>query len=237
MKKYDYVMFEREITSGNHISYHFAYKNRFSTISDPRSTLYPLEKHLEDSIKVNLFGYTMGITPQNTTWKEDPVFHIGGLGQELDPMLKDYFHIVPKFPVFYFTKSLKSVLLVSPHKCGFHWDSLLDLRHPQEDHALAIANCFYDEANDIIFACHFDEKGNVIGDEINIEIMPQYNMWDIVKQKLIYHFFIDPLKVAVYDNMFQYYRPEQFHWHFKVKLRSDGTTIKFYRTLPHNPYL
>ena len=237
-RKYEFVMFEREISDGHHISYHFVYKN-FSPISPAKSKLIHLEKYLSDVIDLNLSEYQNMITPQNTVWDEDPVFHICSKRGELEDKVKKYFHIASEFPVYYFSKEIKNAVNASPYKCGYNFYTLKSIGGCKTEQALDVASIFQDEADGIIFASYFDQHGNSIGDEINIEIIPRYdqNAWVNIKYKLINMFNIKSEKIAVYDNMFQNYQASDFHWHLKVKLRNDGTTIKFYRTLNRNPYL
>lgn len=237
-QKYEFVMFEREISDGHHISYHFVYKN-FLPISPLKSKLIGLETELYNVIDLDLSRYQNAITPQNTVWNGEPVFHIGSRGEQLEDKVKEYFHIASKFPVYYFSKEIKDAVNVSPYKCGYDSHTLESIGHSRIEQALDVASIFENQASGIIFASYFDEHGNSVGDEINIEIMPEYDVsvWHNVKYKLVTIFGVKPEKIAVYDNMFQNYQATDFHWHFKVKLRHDGTTIKFYRTLNCNPYL
>ena len=39
------------------------------------------------------------------------------------------------------------------------------------------------------------------------------------------------------DRLFDNYSLDKFHFHFKINYSENDTIVKFYHTLPHNPYI
>ena len=64
-------MFEKEITSGNHVSYHFCV-DKFDDNFHPKSRQHNIEKQLR-YVDIDLSPYELGITSSNTTSDGDYV--------------------------------------------------------------------------------------------------------------------------------------------------------------------
>lgn len=239
-----YKMFEKELTEGNHVSYHFMYKY-FDTISPENSKLYQYEKQLKETVTkhFDLTGFQNALTTPNTTLKEDACFHVGLHRKFIDDKVRDFFHIKSSFPMIYFTKKVKEATRQSPYKCGYTYDVLKQLNHPLEKQAIDLLNLFKEETSQSIFATHFMANGDLNGNEINFEIIPHYTKQNYfaLKNKLIKNFKVKKEVLELYDKKFATYKKTDFHYHVKIKINSEGkTVVKFYRTYPswrNNPYL
>lgn len=233
-------MFEKEVTRGNHVSYHFIYPY-FDTLSPENSKLYQYEKQLKESVTqhFDLLGFQNALTTPNTTLKEDACFHIGSYRKIIDKETRDFFHIKSDFPMVYFTKKVNDATKNSSYKCGYGYDVLKTLKHPLEEDILKIKDLFKEETSQSIFASHFMSNGKIVENEMNFEIIPHYTKENFfaLKNKLIENFDVRKEVLDLYDKKFVNYKGRDFHYHVKLKLKSSGTTIKFYRTFPINPYL
>jgi len=237
---YIYKMFEKELTKGNHVSYHFIY-DYFETLSPKNSKLYQYEKQLKDIVTKNfdLQGFQNAITTPNTTLKEDAHFHVGLYKRFIDDEVKDFFHIKSDFPVVYFTKKINDAVKESSYKCGYSYSVLKELNHPLEEEVTKLMKLFEEETSQSIFASHFKEDGDINDNEMNFEIIPHYNKQTFfsIKQKLLKNFDVREEILNSYDKKFANYKKEDFHYHVKIKLKKSETTVKFYRTFPINPYV
>ena len=235
-----YKMFEKELTHGNHVSYHFFY-NYFDTISPKNSKLYQYEKQLKETVTnyFDLVGFQNTITSPNTTLRDDASFNVAMYTRFIDDETKKFFHINSKFPITYFAKKVNDSIKPSPYKCGYVYETLKYLKHPLEDKIIEFMDFFKEETSHPIFASHFDENGESIEDEMNLEIMPHYTRENFLslKKKLIENFDVKKEVLDLYDKKLLNYKETDFHYHLKIKLKSNKTIIKFYRTYPINPYL
>ena len=113
-----YKMFEKEITSGNHVSYHFCV-DKFADNFHPKSRQHDIEKQLR-YVHIDLSPYELGITSSNTTSDGDYI-HVSYLRRLNNGFMRqevlDYFNIKADFPVLYFTRK---VPFESNYKCGFY---------------------------------------------------------------------------------------------------------------------
>jgi len=237
---YTYKMFEKEVTKGTHVSYHFIYPY-FDTISPINSKLYQYEKQLKETVTkhFDLVGFQNALTTPNTTLNEDACFHIGMHKKFIDEDTRKFFHIKSSFPIVYFTKKVKDATKRSPYKCGYTYEVLKQLKHPLEEKIAEWMSLFKDETSQPIFASHFTEDGRIVDNEMNFEIIPHYTKENYfsIKNKLIENFDVRREVLDLYDRKFTNYKGTDFHYHVKLKLKQSGTTIKFYRTFPINPYL
>lgn len=237
--KYSYYMFEKELTYGNHVSYHFIY-DYFDTISSPKSKLYQYEKFLKENIsrKIDLNGFQNAITTPNTTLNED-AFHIGSDKKLIDDNIKSFFKINCNFPVIYFTKKISNAEKISPYKCGYTVNVLSKLNNNFKDCAFSMRELFKSDAKQFIFASHFNEDGIENQEELNVEIVPHYSKENFleIQKKLLDNFEIKKEILSLYEKKFKNYKRENFHYHIKIKFTKKGTIVKFYRTYPKNPYV
>lgn len=237
---YTYKMFEKELTKGRHVSYHFIYPY-FDTLSPKNSKLYQYEKELKETVTqhFDLVGFQNALTTPNTTLKEDACFHVGMHKKFIDDETRKFFHIKSDFPMVYFTKKIKNAAKRSPYKCGYTYEVLKKIKHPLEDKAVELMDLFSEETSQPIFASHFMENGKIVEDEMNFEIIPHYTKENYfsIKNKLIKNFDVREEVLNLYDKKFANYKGTDFHYHVKIKLKPSGTTVKFYRTFPINPYL
>ena len=102
----NYKMFEREITSGNHRSYHVCVE-KFGNNFNPKSKFYPIDQALSE-VKGDFSNYECNITLENHT-SPNNYFHISYLAKNLYPPyiqknILDAFNIKVDFPVIYFTR-------------------------------------------------------------------------------------------------------------------------------------
>jgi hypothetical protein len=236
---YSYYIFEKELTSGNHVSYHFVY-DYFRPLSPVNSKVYPYEKFLFENVssKIDLNGFQNALTVPNTT-SDGAYLHIGMHKKSIGSEVKDLFHIKVDFPIIYFTKPLDDLFKKSRHKCGYYSTQLKNLNHKFEDQSLELMNEFRDETQYFILASYFGENGEVLHDEMNVEILPKYskNNYYQLKDKLLKRYNLKKDIFDLYDKKFETYERSDFHYHVKIKLNDSKTTVKFYRTYPHNPYI
>ena len=88
-------MFEKEITSGNHVSYHFCV-DKFADNFHPKSRQHDIEKQLR-YVHIDLSPYELGITSSNTTSDGDYI-HVSYLRRLNNGFMRqevlDYFNEV-----------------------------------------------------------------------------------------------------------------------------------------------
>lgn len=233
-------MFEKEITKGNHVSYHFIYPY-FDTISPKNSKLYQYEKQLKETVTnyFDLNGFQNALTTPNTTLKEDACFHIGMHKKFIGDEVRKFFKIKSNFPTVYFTKKIKDATKESSYKCGYTLEVLKTLNHPLENDSIELMKLFEAETSQAIFASHFNPNGEIVENEMNFEIIPHYTKENYfsIKNKLIENFNVRKEILDLYDKKFANYKGTDFHYHVKIKLKPTETSVKFYRTFPINPYL
>lgn len=230
-------MFEKEITSGNHVSYHFCV-DKFEDNFHPKSRQHLIEKQMR-YVDIDLSPYELGITTSNTTSDGDYI-HVSYLRRLNNGFMKDevlrYFDINVDFPVLYFTRK---VPFESEYKCGFYLGAYQKFGSDLFDDTVVVIQKFKDKFKDVFLAGDFTKDGKFIDDSINIEIFPFQNnsIYHEIKQILIKDFNVVEEKVALYDKMMDRFSPDQFHFHIKIKLyKKKDTVVKFYRTYPNNPF-
>lgn len=229
-------MFEKEITSGNHVSYHFCV-DKFAENFHPKSKQHLIEEQLS-YVDIDLSLYELGITSSNTTSDGDYI-HVSYLRRLNNGFMKqdvlDYFNIKADFPVLYFTRK---VPFESNYKCGFYLGAYKEFNSRFFDETVTVIQKFKNLFRDVFLAGDFTSDGEFIDDSINIEIFPHQSKENylVIKQLLIDHFDVVEEKISLYDKMFSNFKPNQFHYHIKIKLKDTGNIVKFYRTYPNNPF-
>jgi len=232
-----YKMFEKEITEGNHVSYHFCV-DKFGNNFHPKSKHSIVEKSLS-YIDIDLSKYECNITTSNTTSFGD-YFHISYLKRRPDQFLSEevlkYFNISTKFPVLYFTRKLP---FEDNYKCGFYLNVYKTFKSKFFKDTIKTLKHFSGLYHDVFFAGDFDINGNFIDKSINIEIFPLQTKDNFYKIKniLLNNFDVVESKLNLYDNKFSNYTEDNFFFHIKIKLSDQKPIVKFYRTYPHNPYI
>ena len=234
-----YKMFEREITKGNHRSYHVCV-DKFGGNFHPNSKHYPIDEALSD-IDLDYSSYECNITVANHTSPGD-YFHISYLMKDrklryLQRDVLDAFNVPVRFNVLYFTRKYP---FEDGFKCGFDLVTYRSFKSKLFNKSMDLIKKFNGNYNAIIFAGDFTKDGEFIDDSINVEIIP-YQTKDIfysTKNILLDNFDIDIDKINLYDRMFKDYTIENFSWHTKVKFFENGdSVVKFYRTYPKNPFI
>lgn len=234
-----YKMFEKEITKGNHVSYHFCV-DTFGDNFHPKSKHYPIDQALAKIASgTNLEHYEINMTTENTT-SEGNYFHISYLmkNRQVIYLQKDVlktFDIPVDFNVIYFTRAFP---YVDGFKCGFDYNVYRSLGSRFHDDVVSIVKKFEQQYNAVIFAGDFTKDGEFIDDSINIEIIPYQHrkIYRLVKKVLLENYDVE--KIHLYDKKFETYNTDDFAWHIKIKLYKDKEpVVKFYRTYPGNPYL
>ena len=237
-----YKMFEREITKGNHRSYHVCVNN-FGNNFSPKSKHYPIDQALSE-VKEDFTDYECNITIENHT-SPNNYFHISYLAKNIQlPYVQrnvlDAFDINVNFPVIYFTRQYP---YTDNYKVGFDHHTYQKFNSKFYNQVMDIILKFNNKLNGInaiILAGDFDREGNFIDNSINIEIIPYQNQdnYYTVKDILLNDYPVVLEKIEKYDRMFVDYTIHKFCWHTKIKLFNDDEPIvKFYRTYPHNPFL
>ena len=238
----NYKMFEREITSGNHRSYHVCVE-KFGNNFNSRSKFYHIDQALS-KVKEDLSNYECNITLANHTSSND-YFHISYLAKKLYPPyvqknVLDAFNINVNFPVIYFTRQYP---FVDNFKVGFDQYTYQKFNSKFYRNVIEIIERFVSSLNGvnaIILAGDFDKDGNFIDESINVEVIPYQNQENYykVKEILINDYPVVVEKIERYDRMFVDYTIYKFCWHIKIKLfDTKEPIVKFYRTYPHNPFL
>lgn len=230
-------MFEKEITKGNHVSYHFCV-DKFGNNFKPNSKLRIIENQLSH-INLDLSTYECNITSSNTTSLGD-YFHISylfkGPDQYIDEDTLKFFSINANFPVLYFTRKIP---YEDGFKCGFYLNTYKKFKSKFFYEVIQTIKLFKNLYYDVWIAGNFDKDGNFIDDSINVEIVPiqtEENFY-LIKDILLKNYDIDENKINLYDKKFLYYNQTKFHFHVKIKYIGDKHIIKFYRTYPNNPYI
>lgn len=230
-------MFEKEITFGNHVSYHFCV-DKFGKNFHPKSKQHLIEKEL-CNIDVDLSKYECNITTENTT-SDGNYFHISYLRRKhcvgLDKNILKFFNIDVDFPVVYFTRK---VPIEDNFKCGFYLSTYKSFNSKFLNKTLKTIEHFSGLYDDFFLAGDFDKNGNFIDESINIEIIPIQSKENYYRLKniLLDNFKIDEKKLNLYDKKFLNYTPKSFSFHIKIKFTTTDTIVKFYRSYPNNPFL
>ena len=235
-------MFEREITEGDHRSYHVCVE-KFGNNFNPKSKFYPIDQALSE-VKEDFSNYECNITLENHT-SPNNYFHISYLAKRLYPPyiqknVLDAFNIKVDFPVIYFTRQYP---YTDTFKVGFDQYTYQKLNSKFYEKAITLIDKFVSKLNGlnaIILAGDFTKEGNFIDNSINVEIIPYQNKenYFLVKDILIKNYGVVEDKISRYDKMFVNYKIFDFCWHTKIKLYDDRKpVVKFYRTYPHNPFI
>ena len=233
-----YKMFEREITKGNHRSYHVCV-DKFGGNFHPNSKHYPIDESLSE-IDLDYSTYECNITVANHTSPGD-YFHVSYLMKDkghkpyIQRDVLDAFNIPVDFNVIYFTRAFP---YVDGFKCGFDLNTYKSFNSIFFDDVVSIVQKFEKQYNAVIFAGDFTKDGEFIDDSINIEIIPYQHRqtYQLVKKVLLDNYDVE--KIHFYDRMFESYNTKDFAWHTKIKLYKDKEpVVKFYRTYPKNPYI
>jgi len=231
-----YKLFEKEITSGNHVSYHFCvdeFKNHFY----PKSKQHAIEKELSN-IDIDLSKYECNITTSNTTSSGD-YFHISYLRKSPYEFLSEevlkYFNINVDFPVLYFTRKIP---FEQNFKCGFYLKTFKNFKSKFFDEVIEIISLFNGLYYDVYLAGDFTSDGGFIDKSINIEIFPIQSTKNFykIKEILLENFDVEKKKLDLYDKKFVDYAVNKFFFYIKIKITEDGKIVKFYRTYPNNPF-
>ena len=237
-----YKMFEREITSGDHRSYHVCVE-KFGNNFNVKSKFYPIDQALSE-VKEDFSNYECNITLENHT-SPNNYFHLSYLAKRLYPPyiqknILDAFNIKVNFPVIYFTRQYP---YTDTFKVGFDQYTYQKFDSKFYEKVIKIIDKFVSQLNGlnaIILAGDFTKDGKFIDDSINVEIIPYQNKdnYFFVKDILIKNYGVVEDKISRYDKMFVNYKIFDFCWHTKIKLYDDmKPVVKFYRTYPHNPFI
>ena len=213
-----YEMAEREITQGG-VYQHHTCVDKF------------------DDYDIDLYDYELNITPKNETSPHDYI-HVSCLRRTVDDYVRksvrDYFNINVDFPVIYFTRKIP---FTPEFKCGFYLNTYKKFNSVYFKKTLSTIKLLKRLYYDIILAGDFTGDGRFIDDSINIEVMPVQSKETYFKIRDILwdNFEIDNFDFS--DRLFDNYSLDKFHFHFKIKYSENDTIVKFYHTLPHNPYI
>jgi hypothetical protein len=239
-----YYIFEKDLTS-KHVSYHYGFSksekihfNKKSKIKTSYDYVYNFLNELE---KNNIFcDFNMVITPQNTFINTSYFHFLKGPNDKCDYKdINKIFGLNTEHEYIYFTKIIDDLGKFSKFKCGFSSNQFNDIDHQMKNFVLSFLEDFnlkelgLDE-NLIVYSFDFDENGNIIHDNINIEISYQNSFESFlkIKQKLI-HFF-DNINKDVFDQYENSFKKLQIS-HFKIKFyKNNVPTIKLYRTYNRN---
>ena len=208
-----YKMFEREITKGNHQSYHVCV-DKFNDYD------------------IDLLDYECNITLPND------YIHVSCLKRKIDDYVRqsvlDYFNIDVNFPVIYFTRKIP---FTTEFKCGFYLNTYKKFKSKYLKQTLSTMKLFRGLYNDIFLAGDFTSDGRFIDESINIEIMPiqSREVYFKIRDLLLDNFEIDNFDSC--DGLFTDYKVDKFHFHVKIKYSSFDTIVKFYNTYPINPFI
>jgi hypothetical protein len=245
-----YYMFERDLTS-NQVSYHFCFKTWENFQLSGSGKLKKCEERIFNIFeKSNLLAqlnnstFHKAITPENEFIKS-PYFHMSMHGGSDEDYLQinDKFFIKCDYKYNYFTKLIKNLDHCTEFKCGFRKDEFKKINHDLKTKAYEISKLFDDHSADVLFAFDFTSNGDVINDNINIEILPKYSTDTFISCKnIIQHNFAEVNKNMLnnYDKIFTSYYAQKFHFHIKIKIyKNQSPTVKIYRTYNsiQNPYM
>lgn len=242
-----YYLFERDLTS-KHVSYHFCFKewDHFKScgkIKESQDQILNIFEEKDLIYVLNDSKFHKAITPQNN-FIEDSYFHITLYGAD-DTTYEDInqkFHIKTNYKYNYFTKKIKELDKSTNFKCGFTIDEFKKISHDLKNESYDITRLFKKEFSNVIYAFDFSKCGNIIHDNINIEIIPRYSKLsffqcvDIIKNNFSN---VNSNFFEKYISLFDNYNPTKFHFHLKIKLYKDQEpVIKFYRSYGSlNPYI
>lgn len=243
-----YYLFERDLTS-SHVSYHYCFLkyenvqfNNKSKIQEDYKYLYNILSNNLKDIKT-LPSFHKAITPQNK-FIESSYFHlsVNAINEQEYKLINKTFGLNTNYKYSYFTKLISDIGKETSFKCGFLLNEFSKINHKMKEEALDLAKSVGGSNYNILYAFDFDSAGNVIEDNINVEILPNYSKETFVSIKNVLYKKFSHMNVEYlekYEKMFDGYTPSKFHFHFKVKLYADNKpTIKFYRTYNStNPYI
>jgi len=243
-----YYLFERDLTS-NHVSYHYCFLDYQKVSFHPKSKIQKDYDYIYDILTNKLDGvkgmrtFHKAITPCNKFIKS-PYFHLSlnGVSEQKYQLINDTFGLNTKYQYSYFTKLMSDIGKKTDFKCGFLLGEFNKIDHKMKSDALELAGLLGGGAYNVLYAFDFDKNGNVIHDNINVELLPNYTTENFlhVKTALKECFpHINKKLFDKYETMFEEYIPTKFHFHFKVKLyKNQKPTVKFYRTYNStNPYI
>jgi len=244
-----YYLFEKDLTSC-HVSYHFCFKQWENFKIKNSGKIRKSQEELFDIFsKENLLNllnnsnFHKAITPENK-FIEEPYFHMSLFGgnEEDFKQINEKFFISTNYKYNYFTKPIKSLNYPTEFKCGFRLEEFRKITHDLKSEAYQITKLFKNDLTDVIFAFDFTSKGDIINENINIEILPKYSVDNFMSCKniLLDNFYgVDKSTLNKYDRIFISYYPEKFHFHIKIKIyKNKKSTVKIYRTYnSKNPYL
>jgi len=242
-----YYLFEKDLTS-NHVSYHYCFLTGERKIFPEKSKIKSNYQYVNDIFEnylndvTNFSSFHKAITPQNK-FIDVPYFHLSLNASDKDfKIINDCFKINTPYRYCYFTKKIPNLLDSVDFKCGFTSDQFLKIDHKMKSEAIELSKKFFGHYTNVLYAFDFDKNGNILDDNINIELLPIYciDSFNSIKNILLDIYpYIDKTSLTKYEKHFLNYSAEKFHFHFKIKLFVNGKeTIKFYRTYnSSNPYL
>lgn len=242
-----YYLFERDLTS-NHVSYHFCFKrwenfNLNGKLHEHKKNIFNIFERNELFDILENSKYHKSITPENK-FISSPYFHMTLSSDNLVDYqrVNQKFHIKTNFKYNYFTKLISDLEYPTNFKCGFPLEEYKMISHNLKQESFQITSLFKNYIQNLIYAFDFTSEGDIIQDNINVEIVPKYskNSFLVCKEIIKNNFNnIDSSFLNKYDLMFENYDPYKFHFHLKFKLyKSQKPTIKFYRSYnSKNPYL
>lgn len=243
-----YYLFERDLTS-DHVSYHYCFLD-YQKVSFPSKSKIQKDYDYIYNILTNdlndingIRTFHKAITPQNK-FIESPYFHlsVNGINEQEYQSINNAFGLNTKHRYSYFTKSMSDIGKRTGFKCGFLLGEFNNIDHDMKQDAFVLAKTLGGGTYNVLYAFDFDENGNVIHDNINVELLPNYSTETFLNTKEILTECFTGINKTVFDKyecMFDGYYPSKFHFHFKVKLYKDQKpTVKFYRTYnSKNPYI
>lgn len=243
-----YYLFERDLTS-DHVSYHYCFLNYEKVEFKDKSRIKKDYEYLYTILTTDLKDikslpfFHKAITPENKSI-ESPYFHlsVNAIGEQEYQLINRTFGLNTSYKYSYFTKLISDIGKKTPFKCGFLLNEFNSIKHEMKEEALDLAKSVGGSNYNVLYAFDFDADGNVIEDNINIEILPNYsketfvNIKNVLQSKFPH---INQHYLEKYEKMFDGYVPTKFHFHFKVKLyKNQKPTVKFYRTYNStNPYI
>lgn len=242
-----YYLFERDLTS-NHVSYHFCFKswenfNTFGKIKKAQEKINNIFSEENIFYVLNDPRFHKAITPENK-FISDPYFHVTLYGAEdnIYREVNNSFFINTQYKYNYFTKLISNLNKPTNFKCGFTIDEFKKIPHDLKSKSYEITKLFKNEFLDVIYAFDFSPSGEIIHENLNIEIIPKYSRinfkrWVSILKNNFSN--INSNFFEKYDRLFEHYNPYKFHFHLKIKIyKQQNPTIKFYRSYgSSNPYI
>lgn len=243
-----YYLFERDLTS-DHVSYHYCfldYNEVFfkekSKIKNDYNYIYNILTNELNEVQ-GLRTFHKAITPQNK-FIESSYFHlsVNGVTEQEYQLINKSFGLNTKYRYSYFTKLIDNIGKGTDFKCGFLLGEFNNIDHKMKNDATDLARLLGGGTYNVLYAFDFDKNGNVIHDNINVELLPNYSVDTFLNTKSILFESFPNINKNIFDRyerIFDGYTPNKFHFHFKVKLYKDQKpTVKFYRTYNStNPYI